>query len=274
MEFYSNSRPSLIGGKMKKTVNKIMKNESYNGTISDKISHYLDELYKDNIRDNKLVVFICVAVVLFLLYRYYNRKSREEQEGFSCNTGYPYKDRTTQLMREISDQTSHLDYQPQPHFNRLQSVNKQQRNPNATVYFPPDPLPVNIPGQGTMFTRGTQSDPTGRWRNPYPNLNNPQYDYNNVYEHPHRAYYHGTLNTYEDAVDTSIPNPLGYPNNFNTSTGDFIAQSADANEKSVLDYQSIVNNMNDNLIDNLRIGPKHMNVDVPDLEMEPPYAVE
>ena len=60
MDFYSNSRPSLIGGTMKKTVNKIMKNESYNGTISDKISHYLDELYKDNIRDNKLVVFVCL----------------------------------------------------------------------------------------------------------------------------------------------------------------------------------------------------------------------
>lgn len=273
MEFNSNSRPSLIGGKMKKTVNKIMKNESYNGTISDKISHYLDELYKENIRDNKLVVCICVTVVLFLLYRYYNRKSQEE-EGFSCNAGYPYKDGTSQLMREISDQTSHLDYQPQPHFNRLQSVNKQQMNPDATVYYPPDPLPVNIPGQGTIYTRGTQSDPTGRWRNPYPNLNNPQYDYNNVYKYPQRAYYHGTLNTYADAVDTSIPNPLGHPNNFNTSTGDFIAQSTDANESAVLDYQSIVNNMNNNLIDNLRIGPNHMDVNVPDLEMEPPYAVE
>jgi hypothetical protein len=266
MDFYANSKPSLIGANMKKTVNKIMKNESYTGTISDKLSHYIDELYKDNIKNNKFVVFVLVAVIFFLLYRYYNRASKVQRtEEF-------YTDNTYRTMNEITDQTNHLNYQPQPHFNRLQSVNKQLHN--TTVSYPPDPLPINIPSEGIIYTRGTASDPTGNWRHPYPNLNNPDYDYNNVYKYPQRAYYNGTYNTYADAVDTSIPNPLGYPNNFNTSTGDFIVQSTNANEKSILDYQTIINNMNNNLIDNLQIGPKYLDVNVPDLEMEPPYATE
>ncbi len=79
----------------------------------------------------------------------------------------------------------------------------------------------------------------------------------------------GTYNTYADAKDTNIVNPYGWSNNFNTTTGSFITGMTDMNRQNVYDYQTILDNMNGNLVDGLGIGPKHLD-DVP--EMEPPYA--
>jgi len=56
------------------------------------------------------------------------------------------------------------------------------------------------------------------------------------YEKPPRNYYTGTHNPYEHAQDTDIPNPLGFKNDFNTTTKDFLEQSTDLNQQNLADY--------------------------------------
>ena len=165
----------------------------------------------------------------------------------------------------MNTQTSHLRYDTQPSFNRLYSVD-QQKEP---VNYPPSPLPINIPDLGIVYTKDLYGYPK-----PFPNLNSPNYNYNNVYTNPQLAYYNGTYNTYKNAQDTNIINPLGYPTNFNTSTGDFINHMTNANKQNIVDYQTILDNINGNLVDALKLGPKYLDINSPELEMEPPYAID
>ena len=258
MSFFSNTRPNLIGNDIKRTVNKIMKKQSNNTTISDKISFRLGEFYKNYIEENKFYVFIFFIIIIFLIYRYYNRSGKKEN----------YSNQDYEKLKDIIyNQTAHLRYDDQPTIDRLRSIDDQPRHDK--VYYPPDPLPVNIPGKGIIYTRNIYDDPE-----PYPALNTPKYNYNNVYENKSRSYYNGTYDTYQNAQDTDIPNPLGYPNNFNTTTGDYIKYMTNTNEKYVMDYQNILDKANLNLVDSLKIGPKYLNTKIPEFEMEPPYATD
>jgi len=254
MEFYSRSKPNLIAPKLKKTIYKIMKDNSKNKTISEKISNLLYEFYKSYIYENKVLILIIFLIIIFLMYRYYNRK-----EKFANDDDYD-------VLKDImGPQTSHLRYDTQPYFNNLKSVEDQQQSVN----YPPDPLPVNIPDKGIVYTRNLYDDP-----DPYPKINTANYDYDNVYKNKSLSYYNGTHNTYNNAQDTNIINPLGYLNNFNTSTGDFVGQMTDENTKNILDYQSILDNNQSALIDSLKVGPVYLDTENYDLEMEPPYATE
>jgi hypothetical protein len=259
MEFYSKSRPNLILPEFKKSVYKLVKKNSTNSTISEKISNMMYEFYKSYIESNRVMVTVIILVVIFLLYRYYNKEDQQnKKEQF---TPEEYK-----ILDQIqSSQTAHLRYDKQPSFNPLYPVNPQHEK----VYYPPDPLPINIPKSGIVYARNLYEDPSN-----FENLNPPNYDYNSVYDNSSRSYYNGTYNTYKNAQDTNIINPYGYLNNFNTSTGDFIGQSTYANQKNLVDYQSILDNVNGNLNDALKIGPHHLNTDYPELTMEPPYSVE
>lgn len=260
-EFYSKSKPSLVVPRIEKTVYKIVKKSSNNKTISEQISHKMYELYQTYIQEHKFLAAIIFSAIVFLIYRYYKTKEDKEgndkEEGFNSDEYNVYKD--------IKDyQTSHLRYDTQPHFDRLQSV-KDQAEP---VNYPPDPLPVNIPGSGIIYRRNIYDDPK-----PYPYLNTPKYDYNNVYNNKSLSYYNGTYNPYYKAQDTTIPNPLGHLNNFNTSTGDFVTQMTNANTQNILDYQTILDNTQGNLIDNLKVGPQYLNVDELEPQIAPPYAM-
>lgn len=256
MDFYSNSKPDLVGPMVKKSVYKIMKKEIDNNTISDRISKLLTDFYKDYIKEYKLIVFLIIIFVVFLLYRYYNKEEKEEvKEKFT-------KEEQKIIDEIFNSQTKHLTYDSQPSFNRLESVNGQQEYVN----YPPDPIPINIPDQGIKYTKSLYD-----YSKQFDNLNNPDYDYNNVYEYPSRSYYTGTYNTYQDAEDTDIVNPYGWSNEFNTNAGKFVSSMTDANRQNIVDYQTIVDNMNGDLQDSLKIGPKYLDETLAP-EMDPPYA--
>lgn len=252
MDFYSNSKPNLIGPKVKNSVNDIVNKNTNNSTISDTISSMLTYFYKNYISDNKFVFITFIIFAIFLLYRYYNKESKDVEN---------FTEDEQKIIDEIfNDQTDHLRYDSQPSFNSLLSVNDQSQ----PVNYPPMPIPVNIPDKGIVHTKNLYE-----YSKPFETLNNPSYDYNNVYTHPSRSYYTGTYNTYDNAKDTNIINPLGHLNNFNTSTGDFVGQMTDANQQNILDYQTILDNTQGQLVDNLKIGPNNLDEQT---DIEPPYA--
>ena len=255
MDFYSNSKPDLIGPKVKKSVYKIIKKNTGGAIISDKISDVLMIFYKNYISPNMFTVVIFVVVIIFLLYRYYNKGTNNDEEKFT--------QAESNIIDEIfNDQTSHLKYDSQPTLDILQSVNEH----SEPINYPPDPLPINIPDKGIIHTKNLYNYPQ-----PYANLNNPNYNYNNVYEHPSRSYYTGTYNTYADAQDTNIVNPYDWSNNFNTTTGDFVGQMTDANTRNIVDYQTILDNTQSDLLNSVKYGPQYLTNDIED-DMEPPYA--
>ncbi len=262
MEFFSNSKPDLVGPKVRKSVYKIMKTDIDNATISDRISSMITNFYKDYISEHKLLFFFAVSIIVFLLYRYYTKEKLKTQ----VNKEETKEKFTVEEQKIIDDiminQTSHLKLDTQPSFNRLESVNEQHEDVN----YPPMPIALNIPDKGLVYTKNPYAYPT-----PFKNLNNPDYDYNDVYTKKSRAYYSGTYNPYENAQDTNIVNPFGWSNRFNTDTGAFITGMTDANKQNIIDYQAILDNMEGTLIDGLKLGPQHLN-EVP--EMEPPYADE
>jgi hypothetical protein len=260
MEFYSNSRPNLIGSKMKKTVNKIVKDQSYNGTVSDKISHQISILYKEYVEDNKLVVFILLAIIIFLLYRYYNRREpNKTTEGF-----YMYTD--PRRFNKVEGGENYDQLVTQGHFNPIKPLNDQA----VTVNYTPDPLPIRLPNEGIVLRRNIYDDP-----DPYPSINVLKDDYyKDVCDEFSGSYYTGRYNTYEDAPDIPVPNVLGYPNTVNFTTDNFTRGMTDKNNKAITDYKTILASTNQNLIDALKLGPKYIDANMPDMDMEPPYATE
>ncbi len=263
MDFYSNTRPNLVGPRIKHTVYKIIKKKSNGSTISDKVSNSMSSIYTAYIGNNKLVAVVVIGLLLFFVYRYY-KKQQEKKDG-SEETKERFSNDEKKIIEEImNNQTKHLKYDTQATLNPLYSVDSQQE----PVNYPPDPLPVNLPNNGIVYTRSLYDYPKN-----FPAMNTPNYDYDNVYSNPSRSHYTGTYNTYEGAQDTDIINPLGFPTNFNSTTGDFIGQMTNANTQNITDYQSILDNMQGNLTTSLRIGPKYLNVGDPESAMEPPYAV-
>jgi hypothetical protein len=97
-------------------------------------------------------------------------------------------------------------------------------------------------------------------------MNGTNYDHNNVYNYPSNSFHSGTYDTYGNAQDTNFINPLGFSNNFNTNSGNFVNSMTQANRQNVTDYQTFMDNNQGNLIDALKFGPKYEN------QMEPPYA--
>jgi hypothetical protein len=257
MEFFSNSKPDLVNPIVRKSVFKIMKSDTSNTTISDKISSILTSFYTDFISENKTAFSIIVIMTVFLLYRYYNKKklskNKQSTEQFSVDE--------QQIINNImNEQTEHLKLDSQPSFNNLESVNKQHEDIN----YPPEPIPMNIPDKGIVLTKSIS---------PYPpqfeNLNNPEYDYDDVYKNKSRSYYSGTHNPYENAQDTDIVNPMGWSNRFNSDTGAFITNMTNTNKQNINDYQTILDNMEGNLIQGLKLGPANLN-NIP--EFDPPYS--
>ncbi len=262
MEFFSENKPDLIGPKMKRTVNNIMQKPATGYTVSDKVSQSITWLYTNYIKPNKITTIFILSMIIFLTYRYYNKKAREEKEKQKQKVE-KFSGEDTRLFDEISEQTAHLRFDTQPTLNPIEPIYKQQE----PVNYPPEPLPINIPGVGTTYKKNLYD-----YSRPYQPINTFNYDYDNVYKHPHRTYYTGTLNTYANAQDTDLINALGFPTDFNTTTGNFVGQMTDFNTQNVTDYQTIIDNMNANLVDSMKIGPKFLDSNTPDFQIEPPYA--
>lgn len=264
MDFYSGKRPNLIGPVMKSTICQIVtKKQNINNTVSDKITAHFSDFYNGYILENKIVLFIIAIFIAFLVYRYYDTKHKKDQIK---NKSEYFANQDSNLIKDIKEyQTRHLKFDTQPVMNPTLSAEEQKEK----VYYPPDPLPLNIPGDGFVYTRNIYPDPKS-----YPSINHSNYNYNNVYENPSRSYYNGTYNTYQDAQNTNIVNPFGWSNNFNTNTGNFVGGMTNENRQVMSDYQTVIDNKNYNLVDALKFGPQYIDSNAPDYDMEPPYATD
>lgn len=255
MEFDSTTEPNLIGPRIKKTINKIIKKKSNSNTISDKISNMVTNFYKEYISDHKILVFIFVVSFIILLNRYYSKKNRKNDNVKTNKEAFSEEEQ--KIFNEIMNiQPSNLRYDTQPTFNVLESVNKQ----HEPVNYLPDHIPLNMPNKDIVYSK------------PFENLNNPNYDYNNVYTNPSLSYYSGTHDTYKNAQDTDIINPLGWATDFNSSTGNYVNQMTTANKQNLIDYQTLIDNMQAELSGSLKYGPDYLNPDNLEPEIEAPYA--
>lgn len=253
MDFYSGKQPNLIGPIMKSTVCKVMKRPVINNTVSDKITTYVGGLYNDYIMEHKIAIFILVAFIGFLIYRYYNKKE-------TTTTKESFSGEDTNLIKEIREyQTKHLQFDNPPEMNPTQPASQQE----DLILYPPDPLPINIPSRGIVYSR----DIYGNKQQPFDQLNNAPYIHDNVYTYPSNSYYSGAYNTYQNAQDTDIINPYDWSNNFNTNSGDFVGGMTNSNMQNMINYQTIQDNKENNLINALRFG-----ANAPDYGIDPPYA--
>lgn len=263
MDFYSNKQPNLIGPVMKSTICTIVQKPTINNTVSDKITSYVGDLYKDYIIDNKFMVCFLILVVGFLIYRYYNKTPvKKPLEGFNLTDSECNKDKN--LLKEIEEyQINKMRYDNPPAMNPLNSI----ADDNDLIYYPPDPLPINIPGDGMVYARDIYDNQPKA--NP---INHVKYDYNNVYKNPSRQYYTGSYNTYQNAKDTDIINPYGWSNNFNTNAGKFVGPMTDKNNQVLVDYQSTLDNTNNNLTGALNYGSNKSEYAFAGID--PPYALD
>lgn len=261
MDFYTGKQPNLVGPIMKSTVNKIVKIQPSNNTISDKITAMVNDFYTNYIVDNKFIIFILLIVIIYLIYRYYSLKDNKpiKTEKFSG-------DEDKNLMKEIMDyQTRHLRYDNPPAMNPTQPLEDQEDD----IFYPPDPLPIRLPETGIVYTRNIYENPP-----PYPQFNHTNYDHDNVYKNTSRSYYDGTYNTYKNAKDTNIINPYDWSNNFNTNTGRFVTGMTDTNSQVMKEYQTEIDNKNGNLINALNYGTQFIDKNAPKYDIDPPYAID
>jgi len=262
-EFYYDKHPNLIGPIMKTTVCTIVKKQQINNTVSDKISSYVTSLYNDYIADNKIIIFIIVAFVVYLIYKYYNKTPTKNDKANKEENKEKFTNQEYNLLKEIEDyQTQHLMYDNPPSMNPLTSNPELQQD---DIFYPPDPLPVNLPGSGIVYKRNIYERDLPN----YKPLNFVNYDHNNVYTNPSRSYSSGTYNTYNGAQDTNITNPYNWSNNFNTNTGNFVGPMTNMNRDVLNQYQSRSDNTSQNLLDALKFGPRYDTG-----EIDPPYAAD
>lgn len=232
MDFYSGKQPNLIGPVMKSTICKIMKQKPVNNTVSDKVISGVTNFYNNYIIENIVLVLIIICIVTFLIYRYNVVQSKKEK---FINTNNQLNNDS---FKDITDyQTRHLRYSTQPHMNPINTPDNE-KNP---VNYVPDEQHINIPGVGLIDPKLLHPPKSNQ---PF---NNADYDYNNVYNNPSLAYYNGTYNTYQNATDSDIIHPYSWSNEFNTNTGSFVGPMTDLNNQNLVDYQNILDNMNNNL---------------------------
>jgi len=107
--------------------------------------------------------------------------------------------------------------------------------------------PVNHAG-GVNFVNNYSGDFYKRYSGDMNNVSGMS-DINNNYVN-NAAYnnYNGVLNDYVNAQDPINPNQVGYPVNFNTSTGDFVGKMTEANSKNIADYNAILSKTNEDLL--------------------------
>lgn len=224
MNFNIDSKqPNLVTNDVEIAYDELLVKNTTGMTISEKITDQIYELYIAYVYEHKFVVFCLVFAVVFLIYRYY--KNKEEKQDKQENYVDSYE------MKNLVDcQRNKLYYNEQPYINNLRSVDDQQKE---RVNYPPMSIPMNLNpndnrgyGYNIVNTKNMYPDPAS-----YDIIKTPQNLYGSGVD-----YYSGINNTYLDAQDTDLINSMGYPNNFNTSTGDFISGFTDKNRQNMIDY--------------------------------------
>jgi hypothetical protein len=222
--FYSKTKPDLIGYKTKISIDKIIENAKPKITISDKISQFVSNITTTYTAPNLFYITIFMLVLSFLIFRYSRKK-----ENYAN-------------LSDIQNQTNRLRYQEQPTIDILKPVNKQY---NEIVNYPPEDLPININDDiiytKDLYERNYQHDDIGT----------PNYDFDVVYKSPTRSSYAGQYDSYQNAEDTDTINPLGFSNEFNTTSGNFISGMTDLNRHNIQNYGELLSDNNNYLYDSL-----------------------
>jgi hypothetical protein len=123
---------------------------------------------------------------------------------------------------------------------------RKQKNYNV---YPPRPIPLNLYGRGPEIT-GYQ-----RGLGNYKDIGA---EYGAPYENPvNRSYYSIPPNGYRNAQSNMIPNPY-FPYDFNTTTGDFVGNASERNERNLQDYKRLIKDRNQQLVDIINIGPNNV----------------
>lgn len=258
MEFYSNTKPQLTNFKLQKDIYKVDSNPRNYCIVNDNITNLIVNMYKNYIEPNFLLILM-ISIICFILYQRYTETKKNKSEQFNEKTDV---DDILDKLNEENNRIINPGIGNIPTLNPLNSIESQQAK-----NFPIN-VPINITGDNLS----------------YPNVQTPQqsvgnmydfnYNYNNVHENPSRNYYSGNVNTYQNAQDTTIQNPYGYLQNYNTSTNDFGKYATENNNDAIINYNEILNTTNNNLINNLQNGSLNFNDNIPENTMEPPYATE
>ena len=258
MDFYSNSQPNLVSARIRNKVKLLTTPPKKSIQINSSLDKAICTIYTSYIKPNRLILIFLLTIGIFGWYRY----KQKMNESAIANEIDQFIDEDM-VQNNIEKQTIHLDNTPettnQPSMNPLFPVSTQY---NEKVNYPPGPLPINIDNNITYKQNLYNSQP-------FPNLINPNINYNAQNNYKTLSYYNGLHNPYKLPQDTSIINPLGYGNDFNSSTGNFIGQNVQANQKNIMDYGEIISQTN-NTLNNL--GPMNIDINSPELNIDPPYT--
>jgi hypothetical protein len=230
MNFNIDSKqPNLVTNDVEIAYDELIVKNTTGMTISEKITDQIYELYIAYVYEHKFVVFCLVFAVVFLIYRYYKNKE-EKQENYADSY---------ELKNYVDCQRNKLYYNEQPYINNLRSVDDQPFK--EKVNYPPMSIPMNLNpndhrgyGYNIVETKNMYPDPAS-----YDIIKTPANLYGSGVD-----YYTGVNNTYLNAQDTDLINSMGYPNNFNSSTGEFISGFTDKNNQNMIDYNKIVDAQN------------------------------
>lgn len=265
MDYYTNTRPNLISTRVRKRI-KILANKKpaiKGGDVNSGISDFLQNIYNTYIKPNTALIVFIISFSLFALYRVKQRQLEREIQGIENEKILEQfvDDEPGDLSHIIDNQINHVKYKDQPTLNPLFPVNSQY---TEKVNYPPEHLPINL-GQEIVMAKDMY--PTQR----FPNMIDPNVNYDIPYTHSTRNYYTGMNNPYKNAQDTTIENPLGYSNNFNTSTGAFVGQNVNLNQEALQTYNSYIQDTQKDLTNTLDYGPAYLQ-ETPSNKMVPPYS--
>jgi hypothetical protein len=217
MEFYSGIKPNLINNDILESIEKIT-------NFKDKDTQFGGEsFYESTIKPNMFAFILVGLFILFLAYKYYEKKNssndyeeEDEIEDFDEDIDNVFGSNNGSDESEIVIQPESVQFLRQT-FNPSQTIHTQTSNIN----YLPDNVPVQINGVATSYDN----------LNPHyiPDINMPP-----IYPpRQDRDRYTGWYNTYATAQDTSINNPLGFPNDFNTSTANAVGNMSCHNKNMI-----------------------------------------
>ncbi len=237
-ERYREGIPNIITSRVNKDINEYIAKNKVEPVIHRAGSFVLEKA-KTVIWENILVIIFIAGIIIFLSYRYMMKNRREDYNNEDIEDTYD-------IMQ------FHKRRFVRPTMNPYYPVKKQM---NYALYLP-DKMPHKSDGENVSYVRDDQKVLSSRdlrevgvpsqvHKYTYPNYG----AYQSVGD-----CYGGVSNPY--AKPNTLPrfrNHLGYPTDFNETTGEFISSMTGLNRHAVNTYYDILQNSNNVLRKNLNI---------------------
>lgn len=247
MEFYSGKQPNLIGPVMKDTMDKIINNTNPNPTVSDKINNLVSDLYTNYIAPNLILIIIIIAIIAWLVYRYFNKKEKVSREERYENE----KPITSQnLIRELEKEANRNMMDETIRMNPMLSPEDN----GVEMNYVADEIPLRfVPGQNLL-------QPPKPYVQPDPRFNTIPYDPSRFADT--RLVTAGTIDTYANVKDSDMIHPYGWDTNFNQTSGSYVSGMVDLNNQAISDLNAITDSNQQNMSDGKTYIPQFI----------PPYS--